>query len=1022
MSIQFAPRWNNASVKQTCIVADVTDIASSGTSTLLELRVSGVPMVSVDKAGNIAASGSFSIPASKGIVIPNGVPGVTTDTLYNNGGSLYFNGSALSGGGGGGGITSLNTLTGGTQVFATGVVGTDFTISSSGTTHTFNLPDAGASARGLVTTGAQTLAGAKTFSSQVAVPAGGVTQPGIKVGSGQSGMYMDGGGYVGIALNGNWCASFGYGGVSHGIACSSANGIGWKTAEAAAPDLVMWRDAANTLALRNDTNAQTFNLSNTWTSATSFEYGRFQWNTNEFRIGTAVGSAGGTVRDIVIGAWDSAGTFAPGLIITRQGSGNNEYLYWRGGTSSNSTSVGLRASGVTNYIYFGGNILCAGGTTANNNVIFYPPLRYTPNAQTSGSITEWQWTAAAHTGQTASTEASSVVFDLSATKTFAAGALTTQRAFRIQAPTYAFVTASTITTAATLAISGAPAAGTNATITTPLALWVESGVTRLGAPATVGVGSNGLLTMTVDGSGTGFSVVSSSNKYFRFVSGGSVHGFISATNDGLPLEFQSNSGILFTPTSTNLVEQRNSTNAQTFRVYNTYTSATNAEWYQESWVSNEIYLGSAVGSAGGTQRAVSIGYWNSAGTFTTAFRASTVTTQLTSVGDLQLRADSGSNLIYIGTNSGGTLFQSVCKTLRVNTGGFTILQPALTTTAFAPIITTSLGAHTSLTASTEATDINFDLNRTVQFAAGALTTQRAFRIQAPTYAFASASTITTASTLAIGGAPTAGTNATITNAYALNVEAGTSYFAGGIRSVGSSVYSPSYGFGTDNSGFFRSSTSRVFLGLNANVMYDFNAGALTVNQGSFGIAGGSVDSNSADVLWVRDAAGIWATRNSTNAQTVRVYNTYTSSTSHEYLKFSWATNVAEIGTVKGSGGGSARSLVLKTDDTTRLTLGSAGVATLATAIELPLVTKTANYTLTSSDYTVVATSGTFTFTLPTAVGCTGRIYNLKNTGSGVITINTTSSQTIDANASGALTLNQWDNLTIQSDGSNWIIL
>jgi hypothetical protein len=61
------------------------------------------------------------------------------------------------------GLTALNGLTAQVQTFATGTSGTDFAISSVTNTHTFNIPDASASARGLITTGNQTLAGIKTF-------------------------------------------------------------------------------------------------------------------------------------------------------------------------------------------------------------------------------------------------------------------------------------------------------------------------------------------------------------------------------------------------------------------------------------------------------------------------------------------------------------------------------------------------------------------------------------------------------------------------------------------------------------------------------------------------------------------------------------------------------------------------------------------------------------------------------------------------------------------------------------------
>jgi len=79
-------------------------------------------------------------------------------------------------------------------------------------------------------------------------------------------------------------------------------------------------------------------------------------------------------------------------------------------------------------------------------------------------------------------------------------------------------------------------------------------------------------------------------------------------------------------------------------------------------------------------------------------------------------------------------------------------------------------------------------------------------------------------------------------------------------------------------------------------------------------------------------------------------------------------------------------------------------------------------TVLAGDFTVNATSGTFVLTLLTAVGREGKIYNLKNSGDGVITLATTSGQTIDDEASGALTLIQYENLQVQSNDADWIIL
>ena len=92
---------------------------------------------------NTTQQNAISSPAT-GLMIWN------TDSL-----SLFqYTGSAwqnVRASGGATGITSLNGLTGATQTFATGTSGTDFNISSSGTIHTLNFPNASASNRGLLT-------------------------------------------------------------------------------------------------------------------------------------------------------------------------------------------------------------------------------------------------------------------------------------------------------------------------------------------------------------------------------------------------------------------------------------------------------------------------------------------------------------------------------------------------------------------------------------------------------------------------------------------------------------------------------------------------------------------------------------------------------------------------------------------------------------------------------------------------------------------------------------------------------
>jgi len=140
-----------------------------------------------------------------------------------------------------------------------------------------------------------------------------------------------------------------------------------------------------------------------------------------------------------------------------------------------------------------------------------------------------------------------------------------------------------------------------------------------------------------------------------------------------------------------------------------------------------------------------------------------------------------------------------------------------------------------------------------------------------------------------------------------------------------------------------------------------------------------------------------------------------------------------IGNTAESGYGTPNEWFIADGANIRFDITSAGLVGIATAAPTSTlyvngsfgasyVAKTSAYTLTASDFTVNCTSGTFALTLPTAVGCAGRLYALNNVGAGIITINTTSAQTIDGNASGTLTMATNKNYVVQSDGANWIII
>lgn len=144
------------------------------------------------------------------------------------------------------------------------------------------------------------------------------------------------------------------------------------------------------------------------------------------------------------------------------------------------------------------------------------------------------------------------------------------------------------------------------------------------------------------------------------------------------------------------------------------------------------------------------------------------------------------SVLYRDANSNisGSSFVSIDETAKLlNSNGYVTIAAQVATSGSIPLFRATAAAHTGQTASTELTDVLFDLSSSLQFATGALTTQRSVFIKARTYTAVGASVITTAATLAIEKAPVAGTNCTITNAYSLWVQAGRARVDGGLEAA-----------------------------------------------------------------------------------------------------------------------------------------------------------------------------------------------------------------------------------------------
>ena len=130
----------------------------------------------------------------------------------------------------------------------------------------------------------------------------------------------------------------------------------------ASNDVILARDAANTLALRNGTAAQTFNVYNTYTDASNYERLDITWASNFAYLRTA--SAGtGAARGLVFGTAGSAPLFfQTGGLSRFEISASGHFV----ATTDNTYDIGANGANRPRNVYVAGlgsfaNYVSAGG-------------------------------------------------------------------------------------------------------------------------------------------------------------------------------------------------------------------------------------------------------------------------------------------------------------------------------------------------------------------------------------------------------------------------------------------------------------------------------------------------------------------------------------------------------------------------------------------------------------------------------------------------------------------------------------
>ena len=282
---------------------------------------------------------------------------------------------------------------------------------------------------------------------------------------------------------------------------------------------------------------------------------------------------------------------------------------------------------------------------------------------------------------------------------------------------------------------------------------------------------------------------------------------------------------------------------------------------------------------------------------------------------------------------------------------------------------------------------------------------------------------------------TSGNSNTAIGVYALSaVQNGVENVGIGIQ-AGTSLTSGSYNMAVGSSALFRNSSGSNNLAIGRSAVYN-SLGSNNVGLGFQALRGGASGVYSNNVAIGANSLFSVLAGGSNNVAigyqsgyTDTPANALTTGTSNTFLGHESGFNSATQRDKAVAIGFRA-----KVDADNTMALGGTGVDAVSVVIggttanstlqvvgsfATAYVAKTATYTATSSDHTIDCTDNTFTVTLPTAVGITGRVYVVKNSGTGTITVDGDGSETIDGNTSIDI-VTQYDSRRLQSNGVNWI--